>query len=427
MQKALDKLDFLTDLHAVGGCVRDRMLGRDSDDVDLATADDPEVVVEKCKARDVRVVTDVGMEHGTVLVLLDGQEFEVTTFRKDLLCDGRHAKVEFTDSLQEDLKRRDFTFNAMAMDPEGNLKDPFDGRKDLEEGVVRTVRDPLDRFHEDLLRVLRGLRFAARYDFDVGGDTRQAMEQVADKVLDNVSVERVVMELEKAFKDPKPSRFLRPMFDLGLLQELLPPMKGMDELQQNPEHHPEGDAFSHTLNVIDRANPNPRDRFVALFHDLGKCVTAEKVEGEDFFRFHGHASAGADLVEDLAPQLKLSNDLKECLKVCTQNHMTPLHAENQEAEVTDKQVRRFQNKVGEHLEDLQRLCEADHGRGDSPLFQELEEPVQPVLMGRHLIDRGHEPGPHFGDALDAAMQHQLDQGCTDLDCLYKQAKPLLND
>jgi poly(A) polymerase/tRNA nucleotidyltransferase (CCA-adding enzyme) len=427
MRKALNKLNFLTDLVAVGGCVRDHLLGRESDDVDLATADEPEEVVRKCRERDFHVVTDVGIEHGTVLVFVDGQEYEVTTFRKDLDCDGRHAEVAFTTDLKTDLERRDFTINAMAMDADGNVRDPFNGQTDLERGLIRAVGKPEKRFEEDLLRVLRGARFAARYDFDVEPDTREAMEKMAPRVLDNVSVERVRAEFDKAFKDEKPSRFLRRMYGLELLQELMPEFEGMDELQQNPEHHPEGDVFSHICNVVDRAPADPKDRWAALLHDIGKTPTAEKVPGEDYCRFHGHAQAGAEIVKRVAEDLKFSNDFTERLYVLTRNHMTPLHVENQDSEVDDGQVRRFQNKMGEHLEAFRRLVEADHGRGDSPLFREVEEPTQPVLMGRHLIDRGHEPGPHFGDALDAAFEVQLDDGVTDKDKLYEVAKPHLND
>lgn len=425
MQDLLDRLDFLSDLHAVGGCVRDGIIGRDSDDVDLATSDRPEKILDKCHDRNLKTA-EVGLDHGTVLVVLeDGTEVEVTTFREDLLCDGRHAEVRFTDDIEEDLKRRDFTINAMAMDSEENLRDPFGGREDIERGVIRTVRQPLDRFHEDLLRVIRGIRFAARYDFEIEDQTWEAMQKVSDEVLDNVSVERVVMELEKAFKDPRPSRFLEGMYELGLLQELIPPFEGMADLQQNPEHHPEGDVFSHICNVVDRAPANPDDRFVALFHDLGKAEAAEPVEGEDYCTFIGHEKDGAELVDPLCDRLKLSNDRRKMLRRCTKLHMKPLHVE-QGGSPKKSTIRQFQDDAGEYLDCLQTLCEADHDRGDSELFRELEDPIEPVLSGQDLIDRGHEPGPHFGEALDAAKEHQLNTGCTDKECLYSVAEPYLN-
>lgn len=419
LEEVLDYFSFLEDIHVVGGPVRDRCIGRSFDDVDLATSDNPEVVMDKTRNRDLRTI-ETGVEHGTVTVLLDREPIEITTFRRDISTDGRRADVEFTDSIEDDLARRDFTINAMALNSEGEVVDPFGGLEDLNREVIRTVGDSDRRFREDFLRIIRAARFSARYDFEISAPTYLSMRELSDQVLDVVSVERVVEEIEKAFKDSTPSRFLDTLFDLEILQELIPEFENMDVLDQNPEHHPEGDVFSHIKNVVDRADKDIR--WHALLHDIGKSPVAEADGDNPWFKFYGHAVEGAERIDRIARDLRLSNDLRDSLKVVTKYHMHPLHAENQESPVSDKQIRRFQNNVGDELDNLQRLAEADHERGDSPLFNELEDPIEPVLMGRHLIDAGYDPGPQFGEALDAAFEHQINTGCDDIDELLEVAE-----
>lgn len=423
LNEVLDQFSFLEDIHIVGGPVRDYYIGRKSNDIDLASSDHPDVVVNKCENKDLKVIK-TGIDHGTVTAIWNDQPFEITTFRKDVNADGRHSEVEFTDSIEEDLGRRDFTINSMGLDSSGNVVDPFGGLEDIKNEIVRTVGDSEKRFKEDFLRIIRAARFSARYNFDISGPTYLSMRKLSGQVLNVVSIERVVEEIEKSFKDSKPSRFLDILFDLGILQELIPEFENMDVMYQNPQHHPEGDVFSHIKNVVDRADKDIR--WHALLHDIGKSPTSEPDGDNPWFRFYGHAKEGAERIDRISNDLRLSNDLRDSLKTVTKYHMHPLHAENQNSPISDKQIRRFQKNVGEELETLQKLAEADHGRGNSPLFDELEDPIEPVLMGRHLIEEGYEPGPHFGDALDEAFEYQINTGCDNIDELLKVAEKELD-
>ena len=409
LSNALNHFRFLSDVHAVGGAVRDTVLGVDYDDIDFATSDRPDTVVRKLTDRGIDFTT-VGIDHGTVVAMIDGDDFDITTFRKDMNQDGRHADVVFCDDIRDDLARRDLTINALAMDVDGNIIDHFGGINDLDRGIIRTVGDPMDRFQQDFLRIVRAARYANRFDFRIADDTRTAMGTLADRVLDNVSVNRIVMDIKKSFKDPTSSKFIRILYDLGILQGLIPQFAGMDTLMQNPNYHPQGDVFSHILKVIDRAPATPKHRFHALLHDIGKSVAHQPVDGNPWNTFHRHAVVGARMIPDIAKRLKISNDLRDSIQAVTRLHMRPLNCHDPNGNVTDRAVRRFQRDAGDYLSDIQVLATADHDRGDSPLFDDLDTPTTPILMGRHLIDAGMSPGPHFGPALDAAFDAQINDG-----------------
>jgi len=194
LSDALSKFDFLTDLHAVGGAVRDHVYGHDYDDIDFTTSDTPDVVCQKLTDRGIDFTT-VGIDHGTVVARIGDDDFDITTFRKDVTTDGRHADVVFAENIHDDLNRRDFTINALAMDVDGNIVDPFGGLDDLDVGIIRSVGDPMDRFKQDYLRIVRAARFANRFDFKIDPDTAFAMGVLADHVLDNVSVQRAFQTL----------------------------------------------------------------------------------------------------------------------------------------------------------------------------------------------------------------------------------------
>lgn len=433
---------ILPEVYAVGGCVRDMLLGRKPKDVDLCTPATPEEVTRLFTSAGYRVIP-TGEKHGTVTVLVNGEPYEITTFRTDVETDGRHAVIEYTRDIREDLARRDLTINAMAIDGSGRIVDPFGGRDDLERRTVRSVGDPYERFSEDLLRIIRAARFASTLGFKIEPETAEAMSAMApilrdrigkqdqvehrlpnggSKPLVGVSVERLKEEFDKAFAgSEKPSRFLSEMWDLGVFQTLVPEMADADDLMQDPRYHPEGSVWQHTLEVVDRSRPEIR--WNALLHDLGKCMTAEDT-GEGFSRFHGHEGMGADAIEGIGRRLKMSNEEIASIEATTRLHMQPMNLQN--SGVTERAIRRFQHSAGPHLENLQGLVSADAGWRYNPSWDPLFVPVQsdqiqPALMGRHLIERGFKPGPEMGEVLKRAFEHQLDTGETNIDRLVDVA------
>ncbi len=418
--EVLQLLSFLPDLHLVGGAVRDILLGREPEDLDFATSAVPEEIIRLVKAQGLEAIP-TGIEHGTITVLIDHHPFEVTTFRYDLEPDGRRAKVVWGNSIHEDLARRDFTIGAIAMNPEGQVIDPFGGQQDIDNKVLRAVGDPRQRFREDYLRVIRAGRFAARYGFEIEKETLEAALEAAPKVLSHVAIERVTAEFDKAFLHGNPSRFVRYMFDLGILQRLIPEFENTDQLWQNPKWHPEGDVLTHVLEVVDRAPPEYR--WQALLHDIGKADTAKWKE-EGWYSFHRHEFVGADLIPRIAADLKLPKALRDELIVTTRLHMYPAFTPP-----TARNIRRFQAEAGEHLQALQAVCRADAGERRDPdtwkFFEPQPVPVVPILKGRDLIERGHQPGQEFSRMLKAAYEWQLESGEMDFERLYQAALRVL--
>ena len=434
----------------VGGSVRDAILGVESKDIDLATPLTPDVVTERMEAVGYKVYP-TGIDHGTVTVMipwgdddeigaLDDIPIEITTYRVDACCDGRKADVIFTDRLADDLRRRDFTINAIAYDGE-TIYDYDGGIADLDDGVIRTVGDAFDRFHEDYLRVIRGYRFASylRSTFDdifmLSNETERCTKCVDmhEKVGTVISYERVIEEFNKVFKRADRhgcTQFIKHMYKIGVLTKLLPELdlgpKPCHELAQSPTYHPEGDVLTHIAIAVGCAE-GVEGRWIALLHDIAKPTTAAfKVDKDgkqhDYYSFHKHDKIGAEMIRtSVKDRLPLSNDLINKAALCALWHLyiykTP---------PSSKSVRKVQAAMGEHLPLLRALGIADHmGRPISDeidkYFEEQDVPVKPILLGRHLQEDGWEPGPHFGPALKAAFDVQLDEGVTDLARLLEVA------
>jgi len=412
----LQKLSFLPDLYLVGGAVRDILMGQKPEDLDFATSAPPEEVMRLAKAHGLEAVP-TGIAHGTVTILIDHHPYEVTTFRRDVETFGRKARVAWGKSIEEDLSRRDFTIGAIAMDASGRVIDPYGGQQDLEAGLIRAVGEPRRRFREDYLRVIRAGRFVARYGFKIEPATLQAAREAAPEVLSHVAIERVTAEFNKAFENGVPSRFLRYLYDLDILQRLIPEFEDTHLLLQNPRWHPEGDVLTHVLQVVDRAAPPYR--WHALLHDIGKKDTAQW-RPEGWYSFHGHERVGAALIPRIARDLRLPNHLRDELVVTTALHMVPVFTRP-----TPQAIRKFQAQAGPRLPALKALYAAD-GAERRPkeswkFFEPQPVPVKPVLQGRHLIERGCKPGKAFGRMLQAAYTHQLETGETDLEKLYQVA------
>lgn len=404
------------DAYAVGGCVRDTLLGRKPQDWDITTSARPEAVKELfCHT------IDTGIQHGTVTVMLDHVGYEVTTYRIDgEYEDARHPKeVIFTGDLVEDLKRRDFTINAMAYNDRAGLVDAFEGAGDLQRGVIRCVGNPHERFGEDALRMLRAVRFSAQLGFTIAPDTRQAVADLAGN-LAKVSAERIQMELVKLLVSDNPQE-MRTVYELGLSKIFLPEFDRMMETPQNTKHHMYS-VGEHTIRTMQEIKPDKVLRLTMLLHDVAKplCVRTDE-KGQDHFK--GHPAEGAVMAKTILHRLKFDNDTTD--KVC---RLVRYHDDR--PEVTPRNVRRAMSRIGvENMEDLFAVKRADTlGQSlyqrqeklayvdsyERLYFQVLAESqcIQKkdlAINGRDLIDAGMKPGKELGEVLDTLFERVLDE------------------
>jgi poly(A) polymerase len=391
-----------------GGCVRDRLLGITPKDFDVATSALPDQVA----ALFPRTIA-VGAAFGVILVQTEAGPVEVATFRHDgPYLDGRHpSAVTFTGE-REDAARRDFTINALYLDPETDtVLDYVDGLADLRARVVRAVGDPAARFREDHLRLLRAVRFAARLDFSIGPRTLAAIREHAPLCIDT-SAERVRDELLKMLTEGHAKRAFELLDETGLLEHVLPEMIPMKGCEQPPEYHPEGDVFVHTLLLLDQLGEcSPALALAALLHDVGKPPTQTF---EDRIRFNLHEKVGARMAEKICKRLRLPNDVSERAVWLVENHMrlaaTP--------EMRESKRKRFVREPGyDELLALGRMdCLASHG--DTSHINWIEEyranlkPDEirpaPLITGNDLIAMGYPPGPRFKEILTAVEDLQLE-------------------
>jgi len=306
--------------YIVGGAVRDIIMGRASNDIDIATNMPMEKIESLWKVHDIGKSKDFGI----VVVREGGYSFEVAQFRRDgKYADGRRPEdVTITGSFEKDAERRDFTINAMGIDKDGNIIDYFDGTKDIKDKVLRTVGNPKKRFGEDYLRMLRAARFSAKLGFDIDPDTKQAAKDLAGNIK-GLAVERIKDEIFKAASETgdKFARFISELDDMGILDIILPEVTKLKGFEHDPKHHPEGGVWQHVLAAL-KANKvaDPLVNLSILLHDVGKGVTFDlKPDGTP--SFYGHAEEGVKLVNDIADRLRMSNKEKETLLYAVGNHM----------------------------------------------------------------------------------------------------------
>jgi poly(A) polymerase len=407
-----------------GGCVRDLLLGRPPADYDVTTDARPGEVM--------RIFPEtyaVGEQFGVVLVPVPLQEeagepkepsqsqsVEVATFRSDLgYSDGRHPdQVRFSKDPREDVQRRDFTINGLLLDPlTDEVLDYVGGRRDLEAGIIRAIGDAELRFSEDKLRMLRAVRFAARFDYAIEPATLTAMQKLAPQI-DQVSRERVRDELTKMLTEGHARRAFLLLDEAGLLHQVLPEIEAMKGVAQPPQYHPEGDVFLHTLLLLQNLpHPcTPTLAWGALLHDVGKPPTFRPAP--DRIRFDGHVEVGVKMAQAICRRLRFSNTDLEQILALVDNHMRFADVERMKESTFKKFVRMA--RFDEHLE-LHRLdCESSHG--DLQLYHFTRQkmtamPPQvmrpaPLMTGRDLIAAGYQPGPSFGQILSAVEDGQLD-------------------
>jgi len=407
------------DCYLVGGCVRDILLGHDTYDYDFATNARPEQVMKLF-----RRVAPTGIKHGTVTVLFSGMEFEVTTYRSDgKYLDGRRPEsISFSDTLQEDVLRRDFTINGLAYDMKRDeIIDLVGGMDDLDRGIIRTIGSPLDRFGEDGLRTYRACRFSAKLGFEIEVSTFNAISETLD-VAEKVSAERIREELMKLLAADTPSKGFEYMRRSGLLKLALPELDACYEVEQNRFHA--YDIYYHSLYSCDAApKEKPLVRLAALLHDIGKVSTRKQAEDSEY-TFYNHEVIGARMVRKLMKRLKFSNTEMEIVNNLVINHM--FHYTD---DWSDGAVRRFMRKVGvENIPDLFELREADRiGNGTRTGLPEpikkLQERIDAVIEaenaitvrdlkinGNIIMDKFDlKPGPLIGRILHDLLEMVLDE------------------
>ena len=432
--------------YLVGGCVRDLVLGREPSDFDVATDAVPDEVM--------RIFPEtyaVGVQFGVVLVPLpkaargpkesgespatadpcDPETFpaevivpghshkacvEVATFRCDMgYSDGRHPdQVRFSGEAREDVQRRDFTINGLLLDPEKNeVLDFVGGQNDLRAGIIRAIGEPKLRFAEDKLRMLRAVRFAARFDYKVDSGTFAAIRQLAPQI-HQVSRERVRDELTRMLTEGHALRAFELLDETGLLHEVLPEIEAMKGVEQPPEFHPEGDVFVHTLLLLEKL-PHPCSGTLAwgaLLHDVGKPPTFRRAP--DRIRFDDHVNVGVKMAQAICRRLRFSNDETEQVLALVDNHMRFGDVQRMKPSTFKKFIRL--PRFGEHLE-LHRLdCESSHRSlqmYDFTREQMASLPAEavrpkPLVRGDDLIAAGYKPGPLFKEILGAVEDAQLD-------------------
>ena len=400
---------------AVGGCVRDSILGREPDDWDITTSAKPEDV-----KRIFNRTFDTGIEHGTVTVRMSGESYEVTTYRiEGEYKDSRHPEsVEFTSNLKEDLMRRDFTINAMAYNDTVGLVDEFGGIKDLEERTIKCVGKAVERFDEDALRILRAIRFAAQLGFDIDNDTKKAMKKLA-KNLNNISAERIQTELEKLIMSDNP-RMLITAFNLGITKVILPEFDLMMKCEQNSKYH-KYNVGEHTIKVMENTRKDKVLRWLALLHDVSKPEVGY-TDDKGFDHFKGHPKAGEKKAKEIMKRLKMDN---KTIREVT--HLI-LHHDDRPNELTPECIRRSVHDIGKnYYAQYLEFAYADYqGKSDYaiklgfPKYIYCKEQFEIIqkegiatsikeleITGKDLIAMGVEPGEKIGKMLDSLLDQVL--------------------
>ena len=407
-----------------GGCVRDLLLQREPADYDIATSATPAQVME--------IFPDtyaVGAQFGVVLVPVPEQPgdtddklptktraVEVATFRSDHgYSDGRRPdEVRFSQDPREDVARRDFTINGMMLDPvSGDVLDFIGGREDLEAGIIRAIGDPAQRFAEDKLRMLRAVRFAARFEYAIEANTLAAIQRLAHEI-NIVSRERVRDELTKMLTEGRGRRAFLLLDECGLLKETLPEISAMKGVQQPPEFHPEGDVFEHTLLLLENL-PHPCPPTLAwgaLLHDVGKPATFRVAP--DRIRFDNHVDVGVKIAENICERLRFSNHDAAQVLALVDNHMRFSHATRMNQSTLKKFLR--MPSFDEHLALHRADSLASHRNLSTYEFVQQKlaeippEKIRPAALvtGDDLIAAGYAPGPRFREILTAVEDAQLE-------------------
>jgi tRNA nucleotidyltransferase/poly(A) polymerase len=393
----------------VGGCVRDQLMDRAPEDYDVATAATPDQVL--------KVFPDalsVGAKFGVVLVPKESGNVEVATYRSDgRYVDGRHpVEVRFAPTAEADVRRRDFTINGLLFDPVDNrVLDYVGGQADLRARLVRTIGEPGARFSEDYLRMLRAVRFAARFNFTIHPPAVASIRELAPRIRE-VSAERTRDEILKILTEGAPRRGFELLDECGLLAEVLPEIKALQGVQQPPQFHPEGDVWIHTLMMLDGLRqPSATLAMGVLLHDVGKPPTFSV---RDRIRFDGHPEVGAKMAEAICGRLRLSLKQTERVVELVRHHLRFKDFPRMKRSTQLRFLR--MDGFDEHLE-LHRLdCLSSHrDLTNYEMARQMQQEIpgdtirpRPLVNGDDLIAAGHTPGPRFKEILQAVEDAQLE-------------------
>jgi poly(A) polymerase len=426
--------------YLVGGCVRDLLLGREPKDYDVATSATPEQVMAIFPE-----TYAVGAQFGVMLVPVPRREIasglpadllgqssvvEVATFRSDLgYSDGRHPdEVRFSADPREDVARRDFTINGMLQDPvSGEVLDFVDGKRDLENKIIRTIGDPEHRFAEDKLRMLRAVRFAARFGYTIDPATFAAIQQHAHEI-EVVSRERVRDELTRMLTEGHARGAFLMLDESGLLQHALPEISVMKGVQQPAQFHPEGDVFVHTLLLLENL-PYPCPATLAwgaLLHDVGKPATFRVAP--DRIRFDGHVEVGVKVAEEICRRLRFSSSESEQIVALVDNHMRFGHVSRMKESTLKKFLRmpEFEQHLALHRADSlashRNLSTYEFVKEKLSTIPPEKMRPSPLVSGDDLIAAGYVPGPKFRKILDAVENEQLEGRLTSGDAAMEFAR-----
>ena len=415
--------------YAVGGCVRDHLLGLAPHDYDLCTDAAPAQIAQVFSGHE---LVRNGEKHGTIGVVLHKKVYEITTFRTEgAYSDGRHPdSVAFVTDLRTDLSRRDFTVNAMAYNPKSGLCDPFGGSRDLQSKVLRAVGDPRTRFQEDALRILRGMRFALRFDLTPEKNTLKAMLALAP-AMDRLAKERIYSELSGIL--PLVTAESLKTYQ-GIITQVIPELKACVGFDQHSHHHAY-DVYTHTAYVTEAAGDDLALRFAALLHDIGKPVVFYR-DDAGAGHFPDHARVGAEMADAILRRLKAPNQLREQVVFLITHHMTPFAPDR-------TLLRRRLSKYGaENCRLLLQLQKADYCskgvQGDSPEFDAIQSMLDQLagenaclqakdlaVDGHDLMELGYEPGPKLGQVVQVLLQQVVDETLpNEKDTLLQAAKDM---
>ena len=416
--------------YLVGGCVRDMVLKEKPHDEDITTSLTPDQVTQLFESQGYKVRL-TGLQHGTVTVIVDGEGYEITTFRKEsTYSDNRHPDaVEFSTDVKDDCSRRDFTFNAMYYDGK-QIIDVYGGQKDIDNRVIRTVGNPDERFQEDSLRMMRAIRFSSKLDFSIDPEVIKSIKK-NKKLIHNVSQERITTELTKTIQGPNRRYAMRVMQETGLLKEIMPELDKLKSVKQNNKYHHE-DAFEHTLSVMDKCPSDDHQlQYAAMFHDLGKG-NVKQVDPDGTEHFVGHEQESARLADDLCKRMKMSTEDRKTIVKLVRNHESP---RTDKRSKVAKFVNDHQNITDEEYEKLQKLWYADrivHKIPDTSKLDGFTNHLNTILKGPHrindlsvkgddLIKLGYK-GESIGKAQKYLLKQSLANNTNDKDQLIKLLK-----
>ena len=398
--------------YLAGGCVRDMLRGEIPKDYDIATSALPEQITSIfSKTR------EVGVHFGVVIVIKDNQAFDVATFRNDgSYNNGRHPEDVTFSTPEEDTARRDFTINGIFFDPISQKHIDFvNGRSDIEKKVVRAIGDPDLRFQEDHLRLLRAVRFAARFNYEIEEKTWKSIKLNASEI-SKISKERVRDELTKILLNENRVLGFDLLVDSGLMVHIIPEILQLRGCEQPPQFHPEGDVFVHTRLMLSLLKDNPSIELVlsVLLHDIGKPATYSFDKAADRIRFNGHDKLGAEMSNQILRDLKFSNSIIEDVVQMVANHMTFKDVQK----MRQSKLKRFMSRsTFSDEKELHRVdCLGSWGGLDNydflneKMIEFANEPIipAPLLTGKDLIEFGWTPGPNLGETLNSVQDLQLE-------------------